>query len=193
MKCKRSHKQRNKPYLIWQMLSEKIIFLLLVLSLTTSVFTTAASANASDTMYLMEGKRQLCYSQNIFQPSNIPAQDFDRILYGTAFEGYGVYLVELEETYNVNALLGISIATHESAMGYNPLPHNNYFGMLGSKFNSLESNILFFGKLMHGTYYEQSGIYTLDDMAYTYCPKGTEHWRFCVGWWMREYWYRLYI
>lgn len=131
------------------------------------------------------------YSQNIFQPSNLTADDFDIILEGTGFYGQGCNLVKLEEEQGINALLAISIGMHESAMGFKPLPHNNYFGMLGSKFNSLESNIRFFGETMHGTFYEQSGIYTLDDMAYTYCPEGTEHWRFCVGWWMRELWQRL--
>lgn len=131
------------------------------------------------------------YSHNIFQPSGMTADDFDNVLSNTGLAGSGIYFVELEDEYGVNALLAAAIAMHESNMGYNPLPYNNYFGMLGSKFNSLESNIMFFGQTMHGTFYEQSGIYTLEDMAYTYCPKGTDHWEFCVGWWMMNLWQNM--
>ena len=100
-------------------------------------------------------------------------EEYDYILKGTNLEGYGYCFKQIEEDYGVNGLFAISVATQESGLGRSPLAksNNNFYGIKSgstswAKFKSIESGILYFGKLMNHSRYKGK---TISQIAPIYC------------------------
>lgn len=108
------------------------------------------------------------FGENIFT-----AEDYNRMLEDTGLEECGKYFKYIEIKNDVNGLFGIAVAMHESARGRMPLPGNNYFGMIGMKFDNKKDNIYYFGKLLSGRLYKGSGLKTIDDVNSKYCVGDT--------------------
>ena len=100
-------------------------------------------------------------------------EEYDYILKGTNLEGYGYCFKMIEEEYGVNGLFAMAVATQESGLGRSALAksNNNFYGMKSgstswAKFNSKESGILYFGKLMNKSLYKGK---TISQIAPIYC------------------------
>jgi len=119
-----------------------------------------------------------------FGVSNYTSEDYNKMLKGTGLEGYGNTFKKMEIKYQVNGLYAIAVAMHESGLGKDPLKGNNYFGMIGMKFDSISDNIYYFGHLMSGGLYKGSGLTTISAIGSRYCVGDT--WSAKVETHMRE-------
>ena len=128
-----------------------------------------------------------------FTVTGISAEGFDSLLEGTDLEGCGQYFQRVETEYGVNGLFALSVAKVESGLGSSPLAknENNFFGMLGCSYDSKESGILAFGKLIsQSSYYTEK---TIEQIAKTYCPPTWSKWAGDVEWCMGDFWDKLVI
>jgi len=120
----------------------------------------------------LEQKIAVNISHDPFTVTNLSAGDFDKMLAGTGLAGSGYAFVELEETYGVNGIFAIGVAMCESG-GSEPLPGNNYFGLIGMQFADAHEGILFFGRLMSSNVYAGKSI---ADIGKVYCPANWQNW-----------------
>lgn len=115
---------------------------------------------------------------NLFNPSGLSIIQFDSILLGTALEGMGETVWNIEQEHNINGLLLLSVARSESGLGSSQMARtkNNLFGMraasgylsYGSKAESMKA----FALLMNRGYANM----TLNQIAKKYCPFNVGHW-----------------
>lgn len=115
---------------------------------------------------------------DLFNPSGLSISQFDSILLGTALEGMGETVWNIEQEHNINGLLLLSVARSESGLGSSQMARtkNNLFGMraasgylsYGSKAESMKA----FALLMNRGYANM----TLNQIAKKYCPFNVAHW-----------------
>lgn len=115
---------------------------------------------------------------DLFNPSGLSISQFDSILLGTALEGMGETVWNIEQEHNINGLLLLSVARSESGLGSSQMAgtKNNLFGMraasgylsYGSKAESMKA----FALLMNRGYANM----TLNQIANKYCPFNVAHW-----------------
>lgn len=131
---------------------------------------------------------------NAFAPCGLTAEQLDEIIdtylgdySGNSLRGCGDALIEMEETYGVNALFCLAVATQEQSMGKSNSIHvqnNNFFSFVGSgdagtwvsstgrkwaKFSSPAASIDRFGWQIS----QEDGYYygkTIYGIGLTYCP-----------------------
>lgn len=112
-----------------------------------------------------------------FNKSNLTEEQFNKILEGTVMKGQGSSFSKVEEEYGVNGLFAIAVAFHESGYGKHQANKNNLYGMRGSKgwmsFDSMNENILYFGKLMNKERYFGKSI---EQIGKVYCPPTPTSW-----------------
>ncbi len=127
--------------------------------------------------YASEVKGDALLVYDPFTECNLSIDEYNIILEGTALAGLGESYYNMERTYGVNGLYAISVAFHESGYGYRRANTNNCYGMKGSSgwmaFDSLDANIMYFGKLMQNSWYYNKSI---DDIAKVYCPGTHASW-----------------
>lgn len=103
-----------------------------------------------------------------FEKNVFTAAEYNVMLKGTGLSGCGKYFKKMEDKYKVNALFAIGVAMHESALGFKPIRNHNYFGMIGMSFKSKSDNIMYFGELMSGRLYKDSGKNTIGEIGSRY-------------------------
>ena len=130
------------------------------------------------------------YQFDLFQPSGLSAQAFDKLLEGSPLAGHGCDVLEMERTYRVNGVFALAVAMTESGLGQSGLAKtkNNYFGMLGQSFASPREGILAFGELMCRDLYHGR---SLSSIAKIYCPPTSKEWAGSVSSLMSGFWQRL--
>ena len=108
-----------------------------------------------------------------FYITHTTIEEYELILKGSRLEGYGYCFKQIEDQYGVNGLFAVSVATLESGLGKSSLgkSNNNFYGIRGgssswAKFDSVESGILYFGKLMNKSHYYGK---TITRIAPIYC------------------------
>ena len=108
-----------------------------------------------------------------FYITHTTVEEYDYILKDTRLEGYGYCFKKIEDEYGVNGLFAMAVATLESGLGKSSLGqnNNNFYGIRGkgsswAKFESVESGILYFGKLMNNSLYYGK---TIKKIAPIYC------------------------
>ena len=108
-----------------------------------------------------------------FYITHTTVEEYDYILKDTRLEGYGYCFKKIEDEYGVNGLFAMAVATLESGLGKSSLGqnNNNFYGIRGNgsswaKFESVESGILYFGKLMNNSLYYGK---TIKKIAPIYC------------------------
>ena len=115
---------------------------------------------------------------NLFNPSGLSISQFDSILLGTALEGMGETIWNIEQEHNINGLLLLSVARSESGLGSSQMAKtkNNLFGMRASSgylsYASRKESMEAFASLMNRGYANM----TLNQIAKKYCPFNVAHW-----------------
>lgn len=115
---------------------------------------------------------------NLFNPSGLSISQFDSILLGTALEGIGETVWNIEQEHNINGLLLLSVARSESGLGSSQMAKtkNNLFGMRVSSgyisYASKKESMEAFASLMNRGYANM----TLNQIAKKYCPFNVAHW-----------------
>lgn len=115
---------------------------------------------------------------NLFNPSGLSISQFDSILLGTALEGMGETVWNIEQEHNINGLLLLSVARSESGLGSSQMAKtkNNLFGMRVSSgyisYASKKESMEAFASLMNRGYANM----TLNQIAKKYCPFNVAHW-----------------
>lgn len=115
---------------------------------------------------------------NLFNPSGLSISQFDSILLGTALEGMGETVWNIEQEHNINGLLLLSVARSESGLGSSQMAKtkNNLFGMRVSSgyisYASKKESMEAFASLMNRVYANM----TLNQIAKKYCPFNVAHW-----------------
>lgn len=111
-----------------------------------------------------------------FYITHTTTKEYDKLLKGSKLEGYGYCFKKIEDQYGVNGIFAMAVATLESGLGKSNLGqhNNNFYGIRGSgsswaKFDSVESGILYFGKLMNNSLYYGK---TIKKIAPIYCNDG---------------------
>ncbi len=126
-------------------------------------------------------------SYNPFVKSGLTVEQYNKILKGTGLEGCGQSYYNMENNYNINGLFALSVAFHESGYGRHRANTNNFYGMRGSSgwmsFESPDSNIQYFGKLMNKPLYKGKSI---ENIGKVYCPGTYLHWAEAVKSMMRN-------
>lgn len=127
---------------------------------------------------------------DLFQPSGLSTQAFDKLLEWSPLAGHGCDVLEMEQTYQVNGVFALAVAMTESGLGESGLAKskNNYFGMLGRSFATPREGILAFGDLMSKPLYRGRD---LDAIAKTYCPPTAGQWAGSIRSLMSSFWQRL--
>lgn len=102
-------------------------------------------------------------------PSNVSAEDIDKMLEGTALHGLGKTYVEAEKKYGVNALYLVGLACVESGYGkskYATQYYNLYgYGAVDSNpdlarhFTNWETGTLYVAERLHTNYLTPGGAY----------------------------------
>ena len=102
-------------------------------------------------------------------PSNVTADDIDKMLEGTRLHGLGFAFVKAEKEYGVNALYMMGLACLESGWGTSKyaVNRNNLFGWnavdsnpdKAKYFNSKEEATLYVAKKLQKNYLTQGGAY----------------------------------
>lgn len=122
-------------------------------------------------------------TKNIAKPSNLTAEEFDILITNTLSKykkhnsklyGLGDALYEIEQTYGINGLFVLSIASNESGWGTRLANTNNIGGITkkGGGFRAFESPdecIKYMGKLLANSYIGQ-GRTTVQAVGNKYCP-----------------------
>lgn len=130
-----------------------------------------------------EDEKNLSY--NVYQKTNLTAEEFNKVLSNTALAGQGESFVELEKKYDVNGIFAIAVSIAESGWNGRQANKNNYYGMKGSngymKFASAKDNILYFGELITRNLYKGK---SLKKIARIYCPPRHKKWHSDVTWLM---------
>lgn len=138
---------------------------------TTTVETTSSSGSVN---------------KNITSPSGLSAEEFDAIIKdrleaighynNSSLVGMGSALVALEETYGINGLFCLAVASYESGHGTTSQSINNPFGMMSSsgliKYSSIPTAVDAWGSNMYNNYIG-CGLTTLNSIANKYCPGST--------------------
>ena len=91
------------------------------------------------------------YQQNfdVRTPSNVTVETLEQKFRGSALQGTGIYFLEAQERYGINAVFLAAIAMHESANGTarNARTKNNFFGIMRNgrlrKFETKRDCIMF--------------------------------------------------
>lgn len=102
-------------------------------------------------------------------PSNVTAEEINKMLEGTALYGLGEAFVKAEKEYNVNALYMMGLACVESAWGTSnfAVNRNNLYGWnavdsnpnKATSFKSKEDATLYVAKKLQQNYLTQDGAY----------------------------------
>ena len=125
-------------------------------------------------------------NKNITSPSGLSAEEFDAVIKdrleaighynNSSLVGMGSALVALEETYDINGLFCLAVASYESGHGTTSQSINNPFGMMSSsgliKYSSIPAAVDAWGSNMHNNYIG-CGLTTLSSIGNKYCPGST--------------------
>ena len=125
-------------------------------------------------------------NKNITSPSGLSAEEFDAVIKdrleaigqynNSSLVGMGSALVALEETYGINGLFCLAVASYESGHGTTSQRINNPFGMMSSsgliKYSSIPAAVDAWGSNMYNNYIG-CGLTTLNSIANKYCPGST--------------------
>lgn len=119
--------------------------------------------------------------------TNLTAAEISTITKGTGLEGIENAVIDIEETYGINALFTISLAINESGWGesYLARTRNNLFGICAfdndldaaSHFASKDECVRYWGKLISEEYFA-NGRYDLESINAIYASSPT--WAYTV-------------
>lgn len=139
-------------------------------------------------------------TKDVTKKSNLTVEQFDAVINKIVVDKYkktnsklignGKYLKHVEDTYGINGLFVLSIASLES--GYGTVgPKNNLFGLTKSgggyaSFESLQSSYDTFGRNLKKGYIDK-GLTTIPTIAKKYCPPNKNKWTKDVSWFMKLY------
>lgn len=114
---------------------------------------------------------QVTSSTSVKGSSGLTAQQIDTLLEGTDLYGIGQAVYEVEQTNGINAYFTISVASLESGYGSSDLAKNknNIFGMINCSFDSFDSCVAYFGKLMNDYEYKHNITMTTEGINPRYC------------------------
>ena len=112
---------------------------------------------------------ELTVNTDLTVPSNVEAEDIDKMLSDTALEGLGASFVQAEKDWNVNALYMMGLACLESGYGESNFAkeRNNLYGWnavdsnpeKASSFSSKEEATLFVAENLAKNYLSEEGAY----------------------------------
>lgn len=133
---------------------------------------------------------------NISQKSNLSTEQFNKVIFDTMTKygkteseilNTGEYLKYIEDTFNVNGLFALSVASLESGWGQRH-PNNNLFGLgSGSMYFEVDGeSINYFGKLIRECYID-NGLTNIDAISGKYCPPNSNKWAGDIYWFMGVY------
>ena len=122
------------------------------------------------------------YQQNfdVRTPSNVSVEKLEKKFKGSALQGTGIYFLEAQQKYGINAVFLASIAMHESGNGSSRAARtkNNFFGIMQNrslkKFSSPRECIMYTARILtkKNGYYFGSGRFTIKKIGkkYATCP-----------------------
>lgn len=135
---------------------------------------------------------QIINTSDITSPSNLTAGEIDEVIMathetygyansGSMLHGIGQYLYNAEQTYGINALYILSVATWEGGWGTSngALNYNNSYGLMTSsglmRFDSVEEGVMDFARRMR-EYYFDCGKTDPYSIGKKYCPGNATRW-----------------
>ena len=138
---------------------------------------------------------------DITKKSGMTAEGFDLIIEemmndknkpNSKLIGMGKYLVEMEETYDVNGFFALGVSSFESGWGERYSANtNNLFGFSSGKMkmSGFGDSIIYFGQLMTKTdgYYFARGKTTISSISSVYCPPNHTKWATNINWMIGYY------
>lgn len=119
-----------------------------------------------------------CDPGDVSKVSGLRKEDYALLTQGTWWEGNEQTLIDLENTYGINAMFAMSVSTLESYFGESDRAkiRNNYYGLELSKYwDSLYSNTQFWGNIIK-EYYVNEGRQSVYSISTKYCPPNSEYW-----------------
>lgn len=133
---------------------------------------------------------------DITQKSNLTTEQFNMLISNVMNEygktnsdmiNTGEYLKFIEDTYNINGLFALSVASLESGWGQRH-PNNNLFGFGSGSiyFESDGESINYFGRLIRESYID-IGLTNIESISRKYCPPNSNKWTKDVYWFMSIY------
>lgn len=114
-----------------------------------------------------------------FGPSGLSQKELQVLTSGTNLAGIEPALLQIEKTYNVNALYALAVAKLETGSGTSFLvkKYNNLFAMRGGSgwfsYKTKSDSVIAFGKLMAS--YFSKGYDTIEEIGPRYC-EGSQSW-----------------
>lgn len=120
----------------------------------------------------------VCDPSDVTRVSNIKESHYELLTKGTWWEGNEQALIDLEKTYNVNAMFAIAVSTLESGHGMSDRAknRNNYYGLeTRTYYDSLYHNTQVWGNIIH-RYYNEEGRISVYGISTKYCPPHSDYW-----------------
>jgi beta-N-acetylglucosaminidase len=104
-------------------------------------------------------------------------EDYKLLTEGTWWEGYEQTLMNLEQTYGINAIFAMSVSTIESGSGTSvrASSRHNYYGIeiSNKSWADLGDNTLWWGGMLNRVYVEKD-LLSVWDIGPVYCPPNRE-------------------
>lgn len=155
-------------------------FIIISLIILTLLKCTFVNANNEGHLVFLDDN---IYNIDVSKPLGLDSYFLDELLKGTSLEGYGNAFYMMEKQTGTNAVFAIAVSMLESGIESKKIdPKNNYFGLSygGSKmrFDSIDENILAFGKLIQKPVYKNVSFETFSKI---YCPPKHAFWRSVVS------------
>ena len=131
-------------------------------------------------------------TSDITSPSNLNVDEIDAVIMathetygysnsGSMLHGIGQYLYNAEQTYGINALYILSVATWEGGWGTSnaAVNYNNSYGLMTNsglmRFSSVEEGVMDFARRMR-EYYFDCGRTEPYSIGKKYCPGNATRW-----------------
>ena len=130
-------------------------------------------------------KDEVVLSTSPVTASNLEPGDVAELLKDSKLSGIEDAVIEVEDTFGINALFTLSVAMLESGHGTSQFAKekNNLFGMNANDmsptdafgYESMDESVLDFGERI-SKYYIEQGLTRLDTIASKYCPGPNKDW-----------------
>lgn len=172
----------GNSYVNLKELSEHLGYTLLYNDITNSIEINTTQSICS---YIRDVVYNPVFTYDPFTKIELSLDDINKILANTKMSNFGQYFYNMQETYGVNVVFAISVATLESGAGRALCGSYNYFGMIGKNYSSPEEGINAFGKLMNNKLYYGKSI---EGIAPIYCNAS---WGGRIKSIMQEIWNRI--
>lgn len=123
-------------------------------------------------------------TMSVYDKSNLSRDNVSRLVQGTNLQGIEDAVLDVENTYGVNAFFTVAVSKLESGNGYSKLAKNknNLYGLNATgndvyenafSFDSKDQCVRFFGKMIKNNYVNK-GLNTVDKINDIYCPSNSE-------------------